>query len=97
MNVKTVSVMICCFLFVMASTKTDEKPQWKGKIEYEDGVKVDIFSPEGYYLYRSSLPPNTIIIKNGFLYTRELDEDEGMEYVKRYKIKNWEQIKEGIE
>jgi len=57
--------------------------------------EVDILSPDGYFLYRSSLPPNTSIIKNGYLYTRELDEDEGMEYVKRYKIKNWEQIKKG--
>jgi hypothetical protein len=58
--------------------------------------EVDIFSPEGYYLYRSSLPPNTSIIKNGYLYTRELDEEEGMEYVKRYRIKNWDQIREGV-
>jgi len=56
--------------------------------------EVDIFSPDGYYLYRSSLPRNTSIIKNGYLYTRELDEEEGMEYVKRYRIKNWDQIRE---
>ena len=36
-----------------------------------------------------------LFFKNGYLYTRELDEEEGMEYVKRYKIKNWEQIKKG--
>lgn len=43
----------------------------------------------------ATLPPSTSVIKNGFLYTHELDEKEGMEYVKRYKIKNWEQIKKG--
>jgi len=59
-------------------------------------MKVDIFSDDGYFLYEATLPPCTWVIKNGFLYTYALDEDEGMEYVKRYRIKNWEQIKEGI-
>jgi hypothetical protein len=56
--------------------------------------KVDIFSKDGYFLYTASLPPNTSVIKDGFLYARELDEEEGTEYVVRHKIKNWNQIKE---
>ena len=55
--------------------------------------EVDIFSKDGYFLYKTILPPNTCVIKDGFLYSYDLDEDEGMEYVKRYKIKNWDQIK----
>jgi hypothetical protein len=41
----------------------------------------------------TKLPPYTYVIKDGFLYAYVVDEEEGMEYVKRYKIKNWEQIK----
>jgi hypothetical protein len=91
------------FFFIFSDTKgriyvqrnkTQEGIRGYGPIDTAE-KEIDIFSPDGYYLYRTSLPPNTSIIKNGFLYTRELDEDEGMEYVKRYKIKNWEQIKEG--
>jgi hypothetical protein len=59
--------------------------------------QVDIFSKNGYFLYEASLPPNTCVIKDGFLYTRDLDEEEGMEYIVRFKIKNWDQIKEGSE
>ena len=58
--------------------------------------QVDIFSKEGYFLYRASLPPNTCVIKDGFLYSRDLDEEEGTEYVVRFKINNWELIEEGI-
>jgi hypothetical protein len=55
--------------------------------------KVDIFSKDGYYLYKTTLPKHTHVIKNGYLYAREVEDDE---LVKRYKIKNWNQIKEGI-
>lgn len=75
--------------------KTEEGIRGYGPIDTTE-KEVDIFSPDGYYLYRSSLPPNTNIIKNGYLYTRELDEEQGMEYVKRYRIKNWEQIRGGV-
>jgi len=56
----------------------------------------DIFSKEGYYLYRATIPSRPYIIRNGYLYTRIVNEDTGEELVKRYKIKNWEEIKEGI-
>ncbi len=74
----------------------------------EDGIRgygpidkaekeVDVFSQEGYYLYRTVLPPNTTVIKDGYLYSFDLDEDNGIEYIKRFKIKNWDLLKEGIE
>lgn len=60
-----------------------------------NGERVyDIFSKEGYYLYRATIPSSSYIIKNGYLYTRIVNEDTGEELVKRYKIKNWEDIKE---
>jgi len=58
--------------------------------------EVDIFSPEGYYLYKTDIPHFTRVIKNGFLYTTFIDEKKGMEYVKRFRIKNWNQIRAGI-
>ena len=59
--------------------------------------EIDIFSKDGYFLYETKLPTYTHVIKNGSLYAYVVDEDAGIEYVKRYRIKNWEQIKEGIE
>ena len=61
----------------------------------EDVTKkeVDIFSKDGYYLYKTALPKHTYVIKNGYLYAREVEDDE---LVKRFKIKNWDQIEEGI-
>ena len=62
-----------------------------------NGERVyDIFSKEGYYLYRATIPSSSYIIRNGYLYTRIVNEDTGEELVKRYKIKNWDQIKEGL-
>jgi len=62
----------------------------------EEDVKkkeVDIFSKEGYYLYKTILPKHTYVIQKGYLYALEINE---MELVKRFKIKNWEEIKERI-
>ncbi len=58
--------------------------------------EIDLFSRDGYFLYKTKLPAYTHVIKNGFLYAYVVDEEDAMEYVKRYKIKNWEQIKEGV-
>lgn len=55
--------------------------------------EVDIFSKDGYYLYKTTLPKHTRVIKNGYLYALEVEDDE---LVKRYRIKNWDKIKEGI-
>ncbi len=65
----------------------------------EEGVKlkeVDIFSKDGYFLYKTTLPIDTYVIKNGYLYAYVMDEDKGDELVKRFRIKNWDKIKEGI-
>jgi hypothetical protein len=66
------------------------------KVEVTD-KKVDVFNKEGYYLFSTTLPPNTRAIRDGWIYCFERNEDEGWEHIIRYKIKNWEQIKEGIQ
>jgi len=83
-------VLISIFTVSLSSQK--QKTEWKGKIEYEDGVGV-IKNPEEplYGEIEFDLDEDLSI------YTYALDEDEGMKYIKRYKIKNWDQIKEGIQ
>jgi len=59
-------------------------------------VEFDIFSSDGYYLYKTSFsfPPN--VITNGYLYYIFTSEETGEVRIKRYKIKNWNQIKKGM-
>jgi hypothetical protein len=56
----------------------------------------DIFDKGGYYLYRATISIFPYDIESGYLYTRFVDEDTGNEFVKRYKIKNWDRIKYSI-
>ena len=60
-----------------------------GPIDRAD-KEVDVFNKDGYYLFK------TYMIRDGLLYVYVLDEEEGGEYVKRYKIKNWDKTKEEI-
>ncbi|MGD8536884.1 MAG: 6-bladed beta-propeller [Candidatus Aminicenantes bacterium] len=64
--------------------------------EFRVNREVDIFSKDGYYLYKSSIPRGTYIIKDGYVYAYVMNEDKGEELVKRYRIKNWKDIKERI-
>jgi hypothetical protein len=41
-------------------------------------------------------PLTPYVIKDGFFYTRIVNEDTGEVFVKRFRIKNWDTIKEGI-
>ncbi len=59
-------------------------------------VELDIFSKDGYYLYKTFLSFNPEIIKIGFLYDIFTSEETGEVKIKRYRIKNWDQIEEGM-
>lgn len=63
-------------------------------LDKSEGLEFDIFSREGYYLYKTKLPFTPLVIKNGFVYKVEYNEETGEIKIKRYKIKNWDQIKE---
>ena len=65
------------------------------KVEVKNKI-VDVFSKEGYYLFKTELPANTQVIRHGLVYCFEQNEENGLEYIKRYRIKNWDQIKTGI-
>jgi len=57
----------------------------------------DIFSKDGYYLYKATCLFHPYLIKNGFFYTQFVNDDTGEVFVKRFRIKNWDQIKAGAE
>jgi hypothetical protein len=56
----------------------------------------DIFSKDGYYLYKAVCQDTPWVIKDGYYYTRIANDETGEVFVKRYKIKNWDEIKTGI-
>lgn len=62
------------------------------KVEVKNKI-VDVFSKEGYYLFKTELPANTQAIRHGLVYCFEQNEENELEYIKRYRIKNWDQIK----
>jgi len=61
--------------------------------EEAEEKEIDIFSKDGIYMYKTTLPKNTYLIRDGFLYALEVKKDE---LIKRYKIKNWSEIKSEI-
>ena len=56
--------------------------------------QYDFFSKEGYYLYRINIPVRPQKIKNELLYVIESDDKTGYIQLKRYRIKNWNQLRE---
>lgn len=64
----------------------------KSIMEEENGEVIDIFSKDGKYLYKVTIPFEPLIIKNGFVYFIEktLDNDDDYIYkVKCFEIKNY--------
>lgn len=64
--------------------------------EEEDKVVIDVFNKKGYYLYKIKISHNPEIIRHGYFYELYTSEESGEEKIRRYKIKNWNQIKTGI-
>lgn len=70
--------------------------KYKLSIDKDKIAEFDLFNREGYYLYKLKMSLYPRIIKDGYIYRTESDQETGYRRVKRYKIKNWDQIKEGI-
>ena len=69
--------------------------RWGIVSEKGEPTSLDIFNIKGHYIYKAyTNGTNTKTIKAGYLYTLEMDSDNSAQYVKRYKIKNWDRIKE---
>jgi len=68
----------------------------KSVLDESKEVEFDIFSADGYFLYTAKLPFTPELVKDGYLYHTTYSEESGEYKVIRYKIKNWNKIKEGI-
>ena len=68
----------------------------KSVLGVADEVEFDIFSKDGYYLYRSELPFSPEVIRNGFIYDIQTDEESGLIKIVKYRVRNWDQIKTEI-
>ena len=55
--------------------------------------EIDVFSKDGYYLYRMTWPLVPQVIKGGFLYEVRQDEEAGLTKIIRHRIKNWGDFK----
>ena len=62
----------------------------------EKTILFDVFSVDGFYLYRTHLPFWPDVIKAGSIYEIRTNEVTGDFKIIRHKIKNWDQIKVGI-
>jgi len=74
-------------IYVQRNMNTTGKRGY-GPMAVED-KRFDVFSREGIFLFRAALPPNTRVIWNGLVYAYYVDEDQGLEYAQRFRIKNW--------
>jgi hypothetical protein len=52
----------------------------------------DVFSRNGRFLYHFQVPVQVVVVRTGRLYGIVRDESTGLEYVKRYRIKNWDKL-----
>ncbi len=62
-------------------------------LDERETSEFDIFSADGYYLYKTEVDFNPSLIKDGFLYRIKTDEEAGTVRIIRYRVKNWDQIK----
>jgi hypothetical protein len=74
-------------IYVQKNANTKGKRGY-GPIATEDKL-FDVFSGEGRFLFRTALPPNTRVIQGDLIYTFYVDEEQGLEYVQRFRIKNY--------
>jgi len=60
---------------------------------YREGTWFDFFNSQGFYLYRVNFPVHIQLLKNQKAYKIFYDHDTGYIKIKRYEIKNWDQLK----
>jgi hypothetical protein len=68
----------------------------KSILEKDKPSQIDVFSKDGYFLYRMSWSVFPSAIKSGFFYAVRQDKETGENQVVRYRIKNWSQMKNGL-
>jgi hypothetical protein len=80
--------------------KTDDLQRlylWRVKsvLDKSEERIFDVYSKDGYFIHRIRMGFLPELIKDGHIYDIDEDKDTGEVFIKRYKIKNWEQIKIG--
>jgi len=68
----------------------------RSPLDEKEDYPCDIFSKEGYFLYRVRLDVEPAIIKSGFLYSIVRERETSYQLVKKYRIKNWARIEKRI-
>jgi hypothetical protein len=58
--------------------------------------EFDLFDSNGYYVHRVKMPYLPVVIKGGNVFRVRWDQEKELFRIKRYKIKNWDQIRVGI-
>lgn len=58
--------------------------------------EFDLFNKEGYYFYCVKIPVLPSIIKKGFLFDIKEDEETGEVRIRRFRIKNWDELKDKV-
>lgn len=56
-------------------------------------VEIDIFSPSGIYLYKTSLPFSPDLVRNNRVYDIFTSDETGEISIRRYRIGNWGRIR----
>ncbi len=78
--------------------KTDDLQRlylWRVKsvLDKSEEQVFDVFSKDGYLIHRIRMGFLPELIKDGHLYDIDEGEDTGEVFIRRYNIKNWDQIK----
>jgi hypothetical protein len=68
----------------------------KSTLDESDTQFLDVFGPDGQYLYRIVTEVAPQVITRGLVYELEENQDEGTILLKRHRILNWDSIKAGI-
>jgi hypothetical protein len=69
----------------------------KSSLDESDTQVLDIFGPEGHYLYQVTTAVRPSVITDGWLYELWEDEEEGLIQLRRHRINNWDALKLGLE
>ncbi len=69
--------------------------RFKRSSDTDKNVEFDLFNTEGYFLFKVIMPFYPTKIKDGYVYRFKSDRETGYIKIVRYKIKNWDQIKDG--
>ncbi|MCX6563392.1 MAG: 6-bladed beta-propeller [Candidatus Aminicenantes bacterium] len=66
-------------------------------LEKDAPARIDVFSKDGYFLYKMSWRTFPSVIQAGYFYQVREDKETNEYQIVRFRIKNWERMKKGME